>query len=117
MNHLDFTHHIFINMQTTRGINDEYILKLLLCSVQGIACDFSNRLPRLTGIEINIDLTCHGFKLLNRSGPVDIAGNHHDGLAFLLLQEASKFTDRRGFTRTLQTCHKNDRRRLARQVQ
>lgn len=117
MDLLDFTHHGFIYMQTTRGIHQQHILKLFFRRIQRSTGNFHRLLVRLTGIEAGTHLTRQGLQLLDCRRAIDVTAHHHHFLVMPFLQQLCQLGHGGGLARTLQTRHQHHRRWLRRQVQ
>ena len=117
MQTLDLRHHVLIDMQPPRGIDDEDILKVFAGRIQGRPGDMHRILVTLAGEEFRPHLRRQRPQLVDGRRTIDVATDHHDLLFLLLLEPAGKLGHTGGLARTLQARHQHHRRRLRRQVQ
>ena len=114
---LDLAHHLFVDVQTTGGIDDDHINKLKLCFFNSRLRDVDRLLAQVGREERHADVVGQGFQLLDRRRTVNVRGHHHHRLLLALFKEARKFTGGGGFTGALQTGHQYDGGRNGAQVQ
>ena len=107
---LHFVHQLLINVQTACGIEDEDVKTLQFCRLHRPLGDIDRHLPLNDWQSRNLCLRTKRGQLLLRSGTIDVKRGHEDFFALLSLQHLGDFSSRRGFTRTLQTNHHDNRR-------
>ena len=107
---LHFVHQLLIDVQPASGIEDEDVKALQLCRLHRALGDVDGHLPLNDGQGRNISLGTKRTQLLLRGRTIDVERCHQDFLALLRLQHLRDFCSRRGFTRTLQTNHHDNRR-------
>ena len=113
---LYLTHHVFIDMESTGGIDDQHIHVATTGFFQGAVGDIHRVLIAGGGEEVGLHLPRQGFQLLDRRRAIHVGGHHHDLLLLPFLQEAGEFGHGSGLTGTLQAGHQDNGRRLGGQV-
>ena len=114
---LDLAHHVFVDMQTARGIDDQHIHITTAGFFQRRIGNIHRVLVAGGREEVGLHFPRQGFQLLDSGRAVDVSGHHHDFLLLTLLQETRKLGHGGGFTGTLQARHQNNGRRLGGQIQ
>ncbi|MNO76272.1 hypothetical protein D3C76_673430 [compost metagenome] len=117
MQRLDLAHHLFVDVQTTGGIDDDHVDEFQFCFFNSCGGDVDRFLAQVGREERHADVVGQGFQLLDRRRTVDVRRHDHDRLLLALFKEARQFASGGGFTRTLQTGHQNHGGRHSAQVQ
>ena len=86
----DLTHHLFIDSQTTSGVDDHDIAALTHSFSDTTASDAHGILAVEVKEYGDIELTCQHAKLLDSSGTIDVTSYEHRFLALLGLEEVSQ---------------------------
>ena len=111
---LKLLHQLFINMQSTSGIEDNDIISVVLRMLDRILCD----LHWTDGSHLkhrSVYLLTDNFQLFNRCRTINVTGNQQRTFA-LLAEHLCQFCRVGGFTGTLQTAHHDDSWNLRRKI-
>ncbi|MNM55024.1 hypothetical protein D3C81_661540 [compost metagenome] len=117
MQRLDLAHHLFIDVQTTGGIDDDHVDEFEFCFLNSRLRDLDRLLAQVGWEEGNANFTSQHFQLLDRRRTVNVRGHDHDRLLLALFKEARELAGGGGFTSALQTGHQDDSRWNGAQVQ
>ncbi|MNM78701.1 hypothetical protein D3C81_906120 [compost metagenome] len=108
----DFAHHLFVDTQAARRIDDQHVVVMLFRPVQRGKGD----IDRLVGAggreEVGAHLGGDRLQLGDRGGTVDVGRDGQHFLLLFFLQVLRQLADGGGFTHTLQTGHQDDGGRL-----
>ena len=113
---LDFAHQRFVNGQATSGVDQQHVKVVSFGVVERGARDVGGLLVGRAGEPLGPGLGGHGLELLDGRRAVHVARDGEHLLFALLDQVLGQLGGGGGFTRTLQTGHQDDRRRLGREV-
>ena len=117
VNLFDLSHHVSIDMQATRRIDDQHIHKAVTRFAQRCFNNGYWLLFNTGGKESNIYLSRQSLQLLDRRRTINVDADHHDFLLFTLTQGLGQLGDAGGLTCALQTSHQNHGRWRNCQVQ
>jgi len=104
-------------VQTAGGIHDHNVIELLARLIDGRGGDIDRFLAGITREEVDANIACQGFQLLDRRRAIDVGTDDQHLLLASLFEQLGQFTNRSGLTGTLQTRHQYDGRRLGSQVE
>ena len=106
----DLFHHLLIHGETTRGIHNHHIEAIGL----GVGNRILGNLDRLFGVGFGIDrhieLFAQNLQLVDSGGTIHVACDEQRFAMAFVFQHVSQLGGMGGLTRTLQTCHQDDRR-------
>ncbi len=114
---LDLAHHLFVDVQTTGGVDDDHVDEFQFGFFNSRIGDVDRLLAQVGREERHADVVGQGFQLLDRGRTVNVRRHDHDRLLLALFKEARQFAGGGGFTRALQTGHQNHGWRNGTQVE
>ena len=109
---LQLLHHRFVDLQTSCCIEDDQVLLVLGCVLDGRLGDVRGLVPVAHREDFHALLFAVDLQLFDRCGPVDVQRNEQRFFA-LLLELPGKFRGGRRLTCALKTCHHYDRHLFA----
>ena len=98
-------HHLLVDLQTTGGIDDDYIAQVVDCLLDGTLGDI-DRVLAVAAEDRHADLSTECGQLVGSGGTVDVARGEQRRAA-LLLELVGQLYGRRGLTGALQA-HEHD---------
>ena len=98
-------HHLFVDMQTTRRVDDDHVAQVIDGEANALARDF-HRVLAVAAIDFHAHLVAERLQLIGRSRAIHVAG-HEQGAVALALQQIRKLGGSGGFTRALQADEHN----------
>ena len=98
-------HHLFVDMQTTRRVDDDHVTQVVDGEAHALARDF-HRILAVAAIDLHAHLVAERLQLIGRSRTVYVAG-HEQGAVALALQQVCELGRSGGFTRALKA-HEHD---------
>ncbi|MCY1219796.1 hypothetical protein D9M72_317860 [compost metagenome] len=111
MHLLDLVHHLGVDVQAARGVDDDHVDELQLGFANRRLGDIHRLLAGIGGEEGDADVIGQGFQLFDGRRAVDVRGNHQHRLLLALLEEARQLAHGGGLARALQAGHQDHRRR------
>ena len=117
MKRFDFVHHLFIDCQTTGGIDHQDIVKMFFGVIGGGSCNLNRVLVGIGREKIHTDLFGQQAQLFDRGRAVNVGRDHQNLFLLIVFQQAGEFADGRRLARALQTRHQHDGGRCNRQIQ
>ena len=102
-------------MQASAGVDDQHVLALGLSAVARPGGDLHRRAVGALLVDVGAGALADLDQLLDRRGPVDVAGGDRDRGAVLLTQIARELGGRGRLARALQPGHQDHRRRTRRE--
>ena len=104
-------HHLLVNRQTTGCIDDDNVVSEFL-RFSDSRFGFLHRIRFVQAqIDVRFNLLTQYAQLLDSGRTIDVARHQHDAFILLGLEIISQFGGKSSLTGTLETGHKNDRRR------
>ena len=97
-------------MESARGVDNEDIVTVVLGVFERLTCD-RDRVYLSHFKDLHVSLLTNDLKLIYSGRTVNIAGCEERTVS-LFFEQLCKLCGVGGFTRTLQTAHHDDRRRL-----
>ncbi len=113
---LHLGHQLFIDMQTTGGIDDEDVINASFRLFQRGASDVGRAVLRLGREVVGAHLRGEAFELQHGRRTANVSADEENPLALPLDQPSCQFGGRGRFARTLQTGQQDDHRRLGPQI-
>ena len=104
----DFVHHLFVNSETTGGIDNDNVGAFEAGVLDGFGGDVDGVGVAFFGEDGNLDLLSQCLELADSGGAVDVAGDQHDAFVFLVFEVVCQFGGEGGFTRALETGDEDD---------
>ena len=110
-------HQRLVDVQAAGGVDDQHVLAVARGLVERPAGDVDRVLVGALLVDGGAGLAADLDELLDRGGPVDVAGRDGDRGAVLLVQHLGQLGRRGRLARALQAGHQDDRRRARREGQ
>src|SRR5579884_372277 len=112
---LELEHQLFVDLQTSRGVDDDRRQTQATRFVHAVARD-AHRIALSLLVHRQIDLLAERLQLRDRGGTIDVRSNEQRAPA-LLFQAKRELAGLRRLARTLQPNEHDDRRRRVRELQ
>ncbi len=117
---LHLLHHVIVNMQAARGIDDQKIA----AAIHGFAPTFFGEAldgrrvgeDHIAFVQVGLDRLSYNFQLLASCRAINVDRDQHRPMS-ALLEPRRQLSRRRGFTRSLQSRHQDDGWRLRRKLE
>ena len=106
----DLVHHLLVDGQTTGGIDDDHVVRLLLGLADSVLGNLHHVLVAFLDVDVAAYRLTNHLQLLDGSRTVDVAGHQQRILVLARLQHVGQLAAERRLTRTLQTRHQDDGR-------
>jgi hypothetical protein len=101
-------HHLRIDREPTRRVDDQHVRELGARFRHRTLCDGDRRLVWSTRDERRADFRRQCLQLVDRGRAIDVGADDRHFLLLTLAQKAREFRDRRCLAHALKTRHKHD---------